>query len=90
MKADMQRLIEEIRGLSANERRLLRETLGEQSAGSPAEVQASEQNFKRRLLEAGLLSKIKPPIGYLAPYQDRKVVRVTGKPLSETIAEERR
>ena len=90
MKADMQRLIEEIRELSADERRLLRETLGEQPAGLPAEVRASEQNFKRRLLEVGLLSKIKPPIGDPAPYRDRQVVQVPGKPLSETIAEERR
>jgi|SRR5271170_7341684 len=42
------------------------------------------------LLKRGLMSRIPPPITDLTPYKDRKPIEIQGKPLSETIIEERR
>jgi len=42
------------------------------------------------LLAAGVISEIKPPITDFTPYKNRKLIEVKGKPLSETIIEERR
>jgi hypothetical protein len=41
-------------------------------------------------LKEGALSRIPPPITDLTPYQNRKPIQVKGKPVSETIIEERR
>jgi hypothetical protein len=42
------------------------------------------------LHEAGLIKDIKPPITDFTPYQNRKLIKVEGKPLSEILIEERR
>ena len=52
--------------------------------------QLTEEEFERKLVEAGLLSEIKPPITDFTPYQNRQPVEATGKLLSEVIIEERR
>jgi tetratricopeptide (TPR) repeat protein len=49
-----------------------------------------EDKLERRLFELGYLSKINKPIRNLAPYENRSLIEVKGKPLSETIIEERR
>jgi hypothetical protein len=53
-------------------------------------TEASNQELQQRLLEAGLISEIKPPITDLTPYQHRQAVAVRGEPLSETVIRERR
>jgi hypothetical protein len=60
------------------------------SAAAPAGADPSSQELQRRLYEAGVLSKIKPPITDLAPYHHRQAVPIQGEPLSETILRERR
>jgi hypothetical protein len=52
--------------------------------------ESRDMELQRRMLEAGLLSELKPPIRDLAPYQNRKAVPIQGEPLSETIIRERR
>ena len=54
------------------------------------EQRAKEQEFKKRLLEVGLLTKITPPIIDFSPWRDRRPVPIEGKPVSELIIEERR
>jgi hypothetical protein len=49
----------------------------------------TEAEFERHLKNQGLLSEILPPITDSSPYAQRQPIRVTGKPLSETIIEER-
>jgi hypothetical protein len=49
----------------------------------------TEAEFERHLKNQGLLSEIPPPITDSSPYAQRQPIRVTGKPLSETIIEER-
>ena len=48
-----------------------------------------DQRVQRALFEAGLLSEIKPPITDPTPYR-REPIKIIGKPLSETVIEERR
>ena len=43
-----------------------------------------------RLLAAGIISEIKPPITDLTPYQNRRAVPIQGEPISETAIRERR
>lgn len=49
-----------------------------------------EAKLERRLFESGLLKRIRKPITDLTPYENRRLLEVKGKPLSETIIEERR
>jgi hypothetical protein len=49
----------------------------------------TEAEFERYLKNQGLLSEIPPPITDSSAYTQRQPIRVTGKPLSETIIEER-
>jgi Arc/MetJ-type ribon-helix-helix transcriptional regulator len=50
----------------------------------------SNQELQQRLLEAGIISEINPPITDLTPYQNRQAVPIQGEPLSEAIIRERR
>jgi putative addiction module CopG family antidote len=52
--------------------------------------QLAGQELQRRLLAAGIISEIKPPITDLTPYQNRRAVPVQGEPVSEAILRERR
>lgn len=49
-----------------------------------------EEQLKQQLLKDGLLTTIKGPITDLRPYRNRRPVVIQGKPLSETVVEERR
>jgi putative addiction module CopG family antidote len=42
----------------------------------------ADQELQRRLLEAGIISEIKPPITDLTPYQNRRAVPIKGEPIS--------
>jgi tetratricopeptide (TPR) repeat protein len=70
------------------------ERLLEVDPSNPAAVQniqsIKEAQLERRLFELGLLKKIRKPITDLTPYENRRLIEVKGKPLSETIIEERR
>lgn len=48
-----------------------------------------DQRVQRALYEAGLVSEIKPPITDPTLYR-REPIKIKGKPLSETVIEERR
>jgi hypothetical protein len=54
----------------------------------PEEI--ADQELQRRLLAAGVISEIKPPITDMTPYQNRCAVPIQGEPLSETVIRERR
>ena len=55
---------------------------------TPEEI--ADQDLQRRLLAAGLISEIKPPITDLTPYRNRRAVPIQGEPISETAIRERR
>ena len=68
--------------LSIHKQRLLASLL------TPEEV--ADQELQCRLLEAGIISEIKPPITDLTPYLNRRAVPIQGEPISETVIRERR
>ena len=86
--AKVDEVLKQVRAWPPEEQLELRTRLNDLlETGSP---EAAEDELERRLLEAGLLSEIRPPITDLMPYQNRKPVQSAGKPLSEVIVEERR
>jgi len=63
---------------------------GPGAAPAHAQGESNTQELQQHLLEAGVLSEIKPPITDLTPYRNRQAVPIEGEPLSETIIRERR
>ena len=78
--------------LDALERHLQAEPTPVRATGqaelTPDEI--ADQELQRRLLAAGVISEIKPPITDLTPYRNRRAVPIQGEPISETIIRERR
>jgi hypothetical protein len=86
--SNIDRILEEVRALSPDEQRTLREKLDHMLAtGAP---RISEEEFEQRLLSKGIISRIPPRIRDAEFYANRKPIEVKGKPLSEIIIEERR
>ena len=85
--SNLDQVIEEVKALTPDEQRKLRELLDDLLAPAP---QMSEEEFEQHLLAKGAISEIPPPITDLTPFQNRKLMDVKGKPLSETVIEERR
>jgi putative addiction module CopG family antidote len=86
-------------GLYPTEDDVIRDALERHRQAEPAKAtgqaeltpeQAASQDLQRRLLAAGIISEIKPPITDLTPYRNRSAVPVQGEPLSEAIIRERR
>jgi hypothetical protein len=86
---EFSQLLEILPALSPEQLQALRRELDSQQLDSPTPA-ASDEALQRRLLEAGIISEIKPPIRDLMPYRNRQAVPINGEPLSETIIRERR
>lgn len=86
---NLEEIVNAVKALPPEEQAELRRRLDALS-GQPGEL-ASDLNERaqRALYEAGLLSEIKPPITDPRPYR-RDPIKIKGKPLSETVIEERR
>jgi hypothetical protein len=91
------RLLQSIDTLSQVQMRQLRQELDLRLAPPETEIdsvandhESRDMELQRRMLEAGLLSELKPPIRDLGPYRNRNAVPVQGEPLSETVIRERR
>jgi hypothetical protein len=50
----------------------------------------TELRLNQRLRELGLLKEVKKPITDFTPYQNRTLITVQGRPVSETLLEDRR
>lgn len=90
--ANLEKVIEEVKALTPDEQREIRDlidSLLKASDESPAST-SLEDLFKQRLLEAGLISEIPRRLPAPEHLRDFKPVEVKGKPVSETIIEERR
>ena len=79
---------ENIKALTPEQQRQLREWWNTQEIAEPAAI--TEAELQQRLLKAGIIRHIPPPITDVTPYNNRTPVPITGKPLSETVIEERR
>lgn len=85
---NLDQVLDQVKSLSPDEQRQLRDMLNTLLAKS--EAQMTDEEFELRLLEKGIISRIPPRVRDEAFYQNRKPVEVEGKPVSEIILEERR
>ena len=95
----VEEIVEAVRALPPEEQAELRRRLEALAAQPDKKERRADQNLQtnrdldqrvqRALFEAGLLSEIKPPITDPTPYR-REPIKIVGKPLSETVIEERR
>jgi len=86
-KATLDKLMEGVKALTPDEQQVLRGHLDALLGTMP--VRPTEKELERKLFEAGLLSEIKPKAA-ADVYRKFKPIPVKGKPVSETIVEERR
>ena len=95
----VEEIVNAVKGLAPGEQAEVRRRLNtlpaeasETEAGPDDKRQAAidlDQRVQRALYEAGLVREIKPPITDPTPYR-REPIAIKGKPLSETVIEERR
>ena len=83
----LEQILAEAQTLAPDEQQQLCDALNEWL--SHRRVPLTEAEFEQHLKSQGLLSEIPTPITDLSAYAQRKPIKVSGKPLSETIIEER-
>ena len=84
----LRKMLDDVKRLTPDEQRQLREALDRLLSSSS--TPPTEEQFERELVESGILDAILPPVSAGQPSQAWKPVDVKGKPLSETIVEDRR
>jgi hypothetical protein len=88
---DTQELIVEIRKLSPDEQRKLLDALSTRASQGPKQDESiSENEIDKMLFEKGIIGNIPDLSNYTDTDEDFDPIEVTGKPLSETIVEDRR
>jgi hypothetical protein len=87
MSTNVERVLDQIRALTAEEQQEVKAALNPSVVTKPL---MTEDEFEQHLLATGVISSI--PSRNLGPadYSRRRPVEVKGKPVSETIIEERR
>jgi len=86
--SSLDRLFEEVKTLTPEEQKSLRDLMDELLTTSTPQMNMDE--VERHMLEKGIISRIPPRIRDASVYANRKPVEVEGKPVSEIIIEERR
>lgn len=89
MSATLDKVIEEVKTLTPDELQQVRTAVDSLLAETP-QPQMTEDEFERYLAAKGVISLPQVSEGDDADDEDWEPVEVTGKPLSETIIEERR
>jgi hypothetical protein len=88
VSTNLERVLNEVKALSPDDLRKLRDELD--AMLEPTGSRMTEEEFEQHLLAQGIISSIPSrdidPVGY----QNRKPVEVKGRPVSETLIEERR
>jgi hypothetical protein len=82
------KMLDEVKRLSSDEQRQLREAI-DRLLSVPSEPEAEDQ-FEQELVEAGVLDAVPHPASAVNSFSNGKPVEVKGKPISETIVEDRR
>ena len=88
----LEEVIEEVKALAPAEQRKVKELIDSllESAADTHKVLSPEDLLERRLLERGVISSIPKRDFDPDTYKEFDPIKVEGKPLSETIIEERR
>jgi oligoendopeptidase F len=87
MSANLERVVNEAKSLTADELRKLRDSVDEMLNSRP---KMSEDEFEQYLLAKGVITSIPTRDIDAEEYRKRKLIQVEGKPVSETLIEERR
>ena len=87
MGANVERVLNEIKEMTPAEIAQIRQKI---EVFLAAQAKRAGRTLKQSLFEAGLVSEIKTPDRDLESFRRYKPVPVKGKPVSETIIEERR
>lgn len=91
VSALLEKVLEQVKALTPDEQRQVREAIDRLLAQPPSQKPMSkEDELEWDLFREGLLSEIKPRVTDVERYRNYKPVEVKGKPVSETIIEERR
>ncbi|MEW6211795.1 MAG: hypothetical protein AB1631_25790 [Acidobacteriota bacterium] len=85
---NLENLLEEVRALNAEERRQVQKLLDAMAESD--ELQSRRRETERKLIEAGLIIEVRQPPTDMESYRNYKPAEVTGRPVSETLIEERR
>ena len=85
-QAVLSRVLDDIKTLEPDELRQVQHVVGEQLTRAVSED--PDERVLQAMLSAGLITEIKRPDR--TPTPPRTLIRIQGKPLSETIIEERR
>ena len=86
--SNLDRVIEEVKAMTSDEQHQLFEWLnGLLTTPTPP---MTEEEFDQYLIAKGVMTSAPPPITDLTPFQNRQLIEVKGKPLSDTVIEERR
>jgi hypothetical protein len=89
MSTNVERVLDQIRSMTAEERQQVRVALNSpETAKSPM----TEDEFEQHLLASGVITEIPLPLtdADIEAFRNYKPITVEGKPVSETIIEERR
>lgn len=90
MSTNVERVLNEIRALTLEEQRQVREALVEVETTAP-NSQVTEEKFEQRMEELGIIARPQEPLADEASFHKFKPIKILdGKPVSETIIEERR
>jgi hypothetical protein len=84
----LDRMIDQLKRLTPHEQKELRAAI-DRLLGAASELPTEEQ-FERELVGSGILDGIPSPPQAGNPSQEWRPIELKGKPLSETIVEERR
>ena len=90
MQVTVEQIENEVRQLSREDLRKVRELVDSLLKTEEAKPQMSEEEFEKHLAEEGFITEYKPPIKDFSSYENYQPVTVTGEPISEMIIRERR
>ena len=89
MKVTIEQIEHEVKTLSAEDLRKVRELVDSLLEKKESKPQMTEEEFAQHLYEKGIIGKPPPPLTDFSRYENYKPVRVEGEPVSETIIKER-
>ncbi len=90
MQVTVEKIESEVKQLSAEDLRKVRQLVDSLLEKEEVKPKITEEEFARHLYEKGIIGKPPPPIMDFSRYKNYVPVKVEGKPVSETIIEERR
>jgi hypothetical protein len=82
----MNQILEQLETLELEELQQLNQTIQQYLANKEESVKQAA--FHQALIDSGLIKQIKHPV--YEPITERRLIQIEGKPISETIIEERR